>query len=87
MNSCSYYQAVVERSLCWYVVAILRSFEHTVFDRTLHVAESRFEFFVPVSMEPAFCEIMDYFQKQGLVSDLKKLPNRLTEFGESVWHT
>lgn len=86
MNSCSYYQAIVERSACWYVVAILKSFEHTAFDRTLHVKESRFEFFVPADMEPSFCAIMAYFQEQQLVFDLKKLPNRLTDLNQNVWH-
>jgi hypothetical protein len=85
MNSSSYYQAIVERSACWYVVAVLRSFEHTAFDRTLDVETSTFEFFVPSSMEASFCAIMDYFQQHGLVKNLVKLPNRLTELGEPVW--
>lgn len=85
MNTSSYYQAIVERSACWYVVAVLRSFEHTAFDRTLDASTSTFEFFVPTSMEDSFCAIMDYFQQQGLVRNLVKLPNRLTELGEPVW--
>jgi hypothetical protein len=85
MQTSLYYQAIVERSSCWYVVAILHSFEHTAFDRTIDSATSRFEFFVPVAMEESFCAIMDYFQKEGLVSNLEKLPNRLTERGEPVW--
>lgn len=74
---CSYYQARVERELCWFVTATLRSYEHVAFDRTLDPATSLFEFFVPVSTEKYFLEVMDYFQSQGLVSDLQKLPNRL----------
>ncbi|MBS1986927.1 hypothetical protein JST99_03280 [Candidatus Dependentiae bacterium] len=85
MNESSYYQAIVERSACWYVVAVLRSFEHTAFDRTIDIAASKFEFFVPVSMEEPFCAIMNYFQEQGLVSNLVKLPNRLTVGNEPVW--
>lgn len=85
MNTSSYYQAIVERSSCWYVVAILRSFEHTAFDRTIDIATSKFEFFVPTSMEEPFCAIMEHFKQQGLVSELVKLPNRITECGEPVW--
>lgn len=87
IRSCSYYQARVERTYCWYVVAVLRSFDHTAFDRTINVAESTFEFFVPPAMESVFCAIMDYFQEKGLVHNLQKLPNRLTEQGEQVWQS
>lgn len=78
---CSYYQAYVQRELCWFVTASLRSYEHVAFDRTLDPATSLFEFFVPVTTEKYFLEVMDYFQSQGLVSDLKKLPNRLESEG------
>jgi hypothetical protein len=74
---CSYYQAHVERALCWFVTASLRSYEHVAFDRTLDPETSLFEFFVPITTEKYFLEIMNYFQSQGLVSGLKKLPNRM----------
>jgi len=74
---CSYYQACIQREMCWFVTASLRSYEHVAFDRTLDVATSLFEFFVPTTMEPYFLEVMSYFEKEGIVSDLVKLPNRL----------
>lgn len=81
---CSYYQAQVERELCWYVTAALRSYEHISFDRTLDPATSLFEFFVPHSTEKYFLTLMNYFQSEGLVHNLKKLPNRLENLTEQV---
>lgn len=77
MAYCNYYQAQVDRAKTLYVVAILRSLDHMVFDRTLNVEESIFEFFVPQDKKEQFLEIMRYFQDQKLVSNLKELPNRL----------
>jgi len=74
---CSYYQAYIQRELCWFVTASLRSYEHVAFDRTLDPVTSLFEFFVPETTEKYFLEVMAYFEAEGLVSDLKKLPNRL----------
>ena len=74
---CSYYQAYVERELCWFVTATLRSYEHIAFDRTLDPATSLFEFFVPVSMEKYFLDLMAYYESEALIHNLKKLPNRL----------
>lgn len=74
---CSYYQAYVQRELCWFVTASLRSYEHVAFDRTLDPVTSLFEFFVPQTTEKYFLEVMAYFESEGLVSELKKLPNRL----------
>ena len=81
---CSYYQAQVERELCWYVTAALRSYEHISFDRTLDPATSLFEFFVPTTTEKNFLILMAYFQSEGLVRNLKKLPNRLENLAEQV---
>ena len=81
MSYCSYYQANVRRADCWFFVSILRTFEYVVFDRTLDAEESLFEFFVPPAMEPTFLEFMNYFMKDGLISNLKKLPNRLEAEG------
>jgi hypothetical protein len=47
------------------------------FDRTLDKDQSIFEFFVPESMEPLFLKVMDRFEKEGIIQNLKKLPNRL----------
>jgi hypothetical protein len=74
---CSYYHAHVERELCWFVTAALRSYEHISFDRTLDPATSLFEFFVPEDCEKYFLVIMASFEQQGLVRNLTKLPNRI----------
>jgi len=87
MNSllyCSYYQGQVQRELCWYVTATLRSYEHISFDRTLDPTTSLFEFFVPVSTESLFLTLMDYYQAEGLVYNLQKMPNRLQDSTQQV---
>ena len=81
---CSYYQANVERELCWFVTASLRSYEHVSFDRTLDPATSLFEFFVPTSTEDVFLSVMTYFESEGLVRNFVKLPNRLEDLNEQV---
>jgi hypothetical protein len=81
---CSYYHAHVQRELCWFVTAALRSYEHISFDRTLDPATSLFEFFVPKDCEQYFLEIMTYFQEQGLINNLKKIPNRLQDLTQEV---
>jgi hypothetical protein len=81
---CSYYHAQVERELCWFVTAGLRSYEHCSFDRTLDPATSLFEFFVPSDTEKYFLELMAYFEEQGLVRNLVKLPNRLEDSTQQV---
>ncbi len=77
MQLCSYYQALVKRSDTWFLTSVLRSFEHLTFDRTLNSEQGLFEFFVPENAEPYFLHVMDYFQKQHIVTGLQKLPNRL----------
>ena len=84
MNYSSYYQAHVDRSLCWYVIAILKSYEHLAFDRTIDTATNLFEFYVPEAREQEFIRLMNYFQTQRLVSDLKKLPNRLSDPSQTL---
>lgn len=76
---CVYYQAYVQRKDCWFVVAILRSFEHMAFDRTLDPQLSLFEFFVPRAMEQQFLLVMNRFLKSHVISDLKKHTNRLCQ--------
>jgi hypothetical protein len=75
----SYYQAHVVEKECWFLVAIMRSFEHLAFDRTYNKETSTFEFFVPVDLESTFLELMDFFKAQGIVRDLHHLPNRLQD--------
>lgn len=79
MEYCSYYQANIAKSEVWYVTAILRSFEHVAFDRTIDVNESRFEFYVAPDLEHVFLQFIDCFIQKGLVSKLEKLPNRLMD--------
>lgn len=77
MNMCNYYQAHVQPAQCWYFVAILRSFEHVCFDRTVDVGNSIFEFFVPEHMDQEFKEIMSVFEREGIVTSLSQQSNRL----------
>lgn len=82
MLYCSYYQAHISEKEAWFLVALLRSFEHLAFDRTLSKSESIFEFFVPEGQEQTFLELMHALEARHIVTDLKQLPNRLRE--ESV---
>lgn len=84
MNYCEYYQAHIKREGCGMLVSVLRSFEHVVFDRTIDKAASIFEFYVPSSQEKIFLEIMAYFEKEGIVVDLVKKPNRLLDPNETL---
>lgn len=84
MDSCLYYQAHLEKKDCWFFVAVLRSFEHLSFDRTLDKKTSLFEIFVTPSQQQLFEEIMAAFEKYGVVLDFKKLPNRLLVEGSEV---
>lgn len=73
---CQYYIAHVKPKDCWFVVGVLKSYEHMAFDRTLDAASSLFEFFVPHSMEALFLDLMQVFIKDGMVADLQKTKNR-----------
>ncbi len=77
MQYCLYFQAQVVRKRTWFFVAVLRSFEHLCFDRTLDKTTGTFEFFVPPKLESYFLEIMDHMEKEGIVSGVQKLDNRL----------
>lgn len=81
---CSYYQAQVERKMGWFVVAVLKSYDHVVLVRTLDVAHSIFEFYVPSSMESLFLTIIAALERDTLVTGLVKLPNRLQNSLEQV---
>lgn len=77
MNYCSYYQAHIPRQYAWILTAVLRSYEHVAFDRTIDVQNSIFEFFVPPGYEQFFCDVMNDLADQGIVVNLQKLPNRM----------
>lgn len=79
MSYSCYYQVHVVRKECWYFVAILRSYEHLAFDRTLDKEKSIFEVFVPLGLEHYLEELLDYFMRVGVVTHIEKLPNRLKD--------
>jgi hypothetical protein len=84
MDLCCYYQARVTTKDSWFLVAVLRSFEHLAFDRTLDKQTSTFEFFVPSGNERTFTELLEYFKSQGVILDYQKLPNRLEDATASL---
>ncbi len=79
---CMYYQATVTRTYAWFFVAIVRSYEHMMFDRTIDNNHSIFEFFVPNDMHQQFIAVMHSLEEQGIVTQLRHMPNRLMEAGE-----
>lgn len=81
---CRYYQAKIERKNVWYFVAVFRSFEHVMFDRTLDKQTSTFEFFVPQDQINIFLKVMGYFQEQKIATELIELPNRLSLVNERI---
>jgi hypothetical protein len=84
MNYSLYYQAHVVPQTAWYLTAVMRSFEHLAFDRTIDVKNSIFEFFVPSDLELYFLEIMNSLQAEGYIQNLQKLSNRLENSSESA---
>jgi hypothetical protein len=76
---CLYYQAKVNKPDTGFLTATLRSFEHLCFDRSLNKEAFLFEFFVPAQFEQSFLELMYFYEQQNMISDLKKLPNRLQD--------
>jgi hypothetical protein len=74
---CRYFQAKISSPHVWLVTAILRGCEHIVFDRTLDVRNSLFEFFVPIDCLETFLAIMQLFQQRGIINQFVELPNRL----------
>ena len=79
MKFCFYYRAHVKRSDVWFIVAVLRSFEHVAFDRTLDKKQDIFEFYVPESMESSFLAVMTALKHEGSIYDFYKTTNRLIE--------
>lgn len=83
-NFCRYYQAHVLKEHGWFVVAILKSYDHLVLVRTLDVPSSIFEFFVPVLMETTFMAVMNEFVKMGIVNNVIAIPNRLIDLFQEI---
>lgn len=75
--SCKYYQCKVVKDKVWYLTAIIRSFEHLCFDRTIDKQESILEFFVPEDGEKTFLEVISQLSEEGIVSDFSEKDNRL----------
>ena len=73
----SYFTAHVPPRDCYFVIALLKSYDHLVFVRTLNVDQSILEFFVSPAQEPEFLEIMQGFVTKGMAVDVQKKPNRL----------
>ena len=84
MNFCLYYQAKVKKEETWFCVAILRSFENVVFDRTMDHKLGIFEFFVPEDRNEIFLHVMKRLQSMEVISDLKSLSNRLRDKNQDV---
>ena len=83
-NYCQYYQAHVNRQQAWFFVAVVRSYEHMMFDRTVDTELSIFEFFVPKDAESDFLKVMKKLEEVGIVWDVRKLDNRLAIPGQLV---
>lgn len=79
MNYSIYYQARVQKELCWLVTSTVRFCEHVAFDRALDKDDSIFEFFVAPDMEHIFLDVAHKLLKRGVFLDLQKLPNRLID--------
>lgn len=76
-NYCLYYTARIERSMCWFLTAVVRGTEYICFDRAIDKHESIFEFFVPQAFENVFCQTMEYLKKERVVLEYTKSENRL----------
>ena len=74
---CAYYHAQITAGKIHLLVAILKSFDHLCFDRTIDAQNNIFEFFVPVGLEDEFVTLMGHLKQQGLIVQLQSLPNRL----------
>ena len=77
MNYCVYYQATVSKELCWIVTSSLRFCEYVAFDRAYDPQKSIFEFFIAPDLEDVFLQAMSVLEKEGVVWNVQKMPNRL----------
>jgi hypothetical protein len=84
MKYCLYYQATLQKELCWLVTSTLRYSEYLAFDRCYDKEQSVFEFFVMPDADHVFLDIMQTFESQGIVSNIKALPNRLMQTGQEI---
>ncbi len=79
MNYSLYYQAHATRELCWMVTSSLRFVEGIAFDRAFDKDQSIFEFFVSPDLEDEFLDVVRKLEREGILSNIQKLPNRLVQ--------
>ena len=72
-----YYQAHVQKEVCWMVTATVRYLDHVAFDRTIDKENSIFEFYVAPDLEDEFVHLAHRLLKAGVFLTFEKLPNRL----------
>lgn len=72
-----YYQSLVRKDKTWFLTGCLKSEDNLVFFRTIDKTDGRLEYFVTTEQESKFLNLMNYFIKNEIVSELKELPNRL----------
>lgn len=72
-----YYQARVQKELCWMVTATIRFMDHVAFDRTVDKEQSIFEFYVAPDLEAEFLSVANRLIKHKVFLTLEKLPNRM----------
>ncbi len=72
-----YYQAHVQKELCWMVTATIRYLDHVAFDRTVDKEQSIFEFYVAPDFEAEFLSVAHRLIKHKVFLTLEKLPNRM----------
>ena len=77
MNYSLYFQAHATKELCWMITSTLRFTEHIAFDRAYDKDQNIFEFFVSPDGEDIFLDVMYKLEKEGVLSNIQKLPNRL----------
>lgn len=72
-----YYQARVQKELCWMVTATIRYLDHVAFDRTIDKENSIFEFYVAPDLEQEFLGVAQCLLERQVFLSLEKLSNRL----------
>lgn len=72
-----YYQARVQKELCWMVTATIRYLDHVSFDRTIDKENSIFEFYVAPDFEQEFLQVAERLLDKKIFLSLEKMPNRL----------
>ena len=77
MSYSIYYQAQVQKELCWMVTATIRFCDHVAFDRTIDKEGSIFEFYVAPDLQDEFLLIAHKLLERKIFLTLVQMPNRL----------